>query len=140
MDFKRFGNKYILRLEKGEEVVETLNKFIEKEDIVLGRVSGIGAVDSAEIGIFLKAKKEYKSREFTGDMEIINLAGNISTMNDQKYLHLHIALCDEDLNMMGGHLNKAVVSVTAEIIIDLIEGKVDRKRDEEIGINLLKFK
>ena len=57
MDFKRFGDKYIVRLDKGEEVVETLTEFIKDEDIKLGRVTGIGAVDFAEIGLFYTKEK-----------------------------------------------------------------------------------
>ncbi len=41
--------------------------------------------------------------------------------------------------MFGGHLNKAVVSATCEMVISLIDGIVDRRFDEEIGLNLFKF-
>lgn len=139
MDFKRFGDKYIVRLEKGEEVVESLTKFIKDEDIKLGRVTGIGAVDFAEIGLFYTKEKQYHSKVLEGDMEIVNLSGNISTMKGEKYLHLHISLGDKELKVYGGHLNKAVVSATAEIIIDVLDGEIDREFNEEIGINLIKF-
>ena len=82
-------------------------------------------------------EKEYYSKEFEGDMEIINLSGNISEMNGEVYIHLHIALGDDSLRVIGGHLNYAYISATGEIIIDLIEGRVDRKYSDEIGINLL---
>lgn len=39
----------------------------------------------------------------------------------------------------GGHLNKAIVSATCEMVISIIEGNVDRYFDEEIGLNLFKF-
>ena len=41
--------------------------------------------------------------------------------------------------VFGGHLNKAIVSATCEMVISIIEGNVDRYFDEEIGLNLFKF-
>lgn len=41
--------------------------------------------------------------------------------------------------VFGGHLNRAVVSATCEMIINIIDGKVDRYFDEEIGLNLFEF-
>ena len=40
---------------------------------------------------------------------------------------------------IGGHLKKAVVSATAEITVHVLEGRVGRKWNEEIGLNLLAF-
>lgn len=139
MDYKRFDNKYVIRLEKGEEIVSTLKDLCNKEDITLGTITGIGAVGEIEIGYFETKTKKYHSRILSGDMEILNLSGNVSEMNGEVYLHLHITISDEKLNAMGGHLNSAVISATGEIIIDTIEGKVDREFNEDIGLNLLKF-
>lgn len=140
MEFRKFDDKYIIRLEKGEDIVKSLTKLVKDEDIKLGKVTGIGAVDDIEIGLFHTKEKRYYSKKIQGDMEIVSLAGNISTMKDEKYLHLHIAVGDENLKVHGGHLNAARVSATVEIIIDEIDGEIDRKFDEEIGLNLIKFK
>lgn len=139
MDYKKFNDKYVLRLEKGEEVVESLKKFAKKEDIKLAKVSGIGAVNKATIGLFLTKEKRYFSKELTGDMEIIALNGSISTMDKEVYLHLHIALGNEDFDIRGGHLNSAEISATGELIIELLDGEVDRKLDEDLGLNLFKL-
>ena len=114
-------------------------EILPRNNIRLGSVTGIGAVDRAVIGLFETAKKKYHSREITGDMEITSLVGNISSQDGEVYLHLHITLADSSLRAVGGHLNKAVISATGEIIIDTMEGQVDRKFCAEVGLNLLEF-
>lgn len=139
MEFKRFGSKYVVRMDKGEEIVSTLTDLVKKENIRLGRVSGIGAVNRAVIGLFELDKKEYHKKEFKGDFEVLSLSGNISEMDEKEYLHFHITFGDKDFNVYGGHLNEAVISATGEIIIDVIDGRLDRQFDEDLGLNILKF-
>ena len=46
---------------------------------------------------------------------------------------------NEKGEVFGGHLNRAIVSATCEMIISTIDGKVDRIFDESTGLNLFKF-
>lgn len=139
MEYKRFGSRIFARLDKGEEVVQTLKELCEKESITLGRVSGIGAVNFVDLGFFETEGKNYFTKEFTGDYEVTSLTGNISTMDGEIYLHLHITIGDKEYRAWGGHLNKAIVSATLEVIIDTADGTVDRAFSEEIGLNLWKL-
>lgn len=140
MEYVKFGNKVVVRVDKGEEIVETLKRLCQELSIKLGTVSGIGAVNKATIGLFETGTKKYHSTELTGDFEIACLSGNISTMKGETYLHLHVSLSDANYQTFGGHLNSAVVSATGEIIIDVIDGEIDRQFSEEIGLNLVKIK
>jgi len=139
MEYKKFGNTYVVRMDKGEEIVSTLKEFCQQQNIILGSIKGIGAVDKATIGLFKTDEKKYYSVELNGSYEITSLLGNISTMNGEVYLHLHINLSDEHYKTYGGHLNSAIISATGEIIIEAIDGMVDREFSHEEGLNLLKF-
>lgn len=140
MEYKKFGSKYVVRLDKGEDIIVALKEICSREKIKLGTISGIGAVNKAVIGLFETATKVYHSKEYTGDMEITSLSGNLTRQNGEVYLHVHACLGDITYGVFGGHLNSATVSATAEIVIDVIEGSVDRQFSEEIGLNLLDFK
>ncbi|MEN6379179.1 MAG: PPC domain-containing DNA-binding protein [Methanofastidiosum sp.] len=139
MEYKKFGNKYIIRIDKGEEVVDTLKKFCVANKIRLGTITGLGATNKVTIGLFEVQSKKYFSKELIGNHEIAPLYGNITTMNGEVYLHLHVNLGNDGHKSFAGHLNSAFVSATVEVIIDSIEGEVERKFSDEIGLNLLKF-
>lgn len=139
MDYKRFDNKVIVRIDRGEEIVETLKQLCKNFGIKLGTITGIGATDKATIGLFDVKTKKYHSTELIGDHEIAPICGNISTMNGEIYLHLHANLCNAEHKSFGGHLSSAVVSATFEAIIDIVDGEVDRAFDEKTGLNLIKI-
>ena len=139
MEYKKFGNHYVVRMEKDEEIMESLKKLCLDEDIRLGSISGLGAAKEVEIGLFNTETKEYKTTVMQGMFEITSLIGNITRKENEVYLHCHINFSDASLNTFGGHLVKAVISATGEIIITKIDGEVNRRFDEEIGLNLFDF-
>ena len=139
MKSKKIGNRYLIRIDKGEEIVSVLTEFCNERSIKLGKISAIGAVNEVEIGIFDPLKKEYHSNTIKGTFEILSITGNITSNKDQPYLHMHIMLSDSEYNAFGGHLNKAVVSATCEVIIEELSGKIDRYFDEKTGLNLIEL-
>jgi len=139
MEFRKFGNKYVIRLDKPEEVVGTLKKFCQEQGLTLGWITGIGAVNKAKIGLFDVVSKEYHSSVLEGNFEITSLMGNISMMNGEVYLHLHINLADKEHKTWGGHLNEAYISATGEFVVEEIRGNVEREFSSEVGLNLYQF-
>lgn len=139
MEYRKFGNKIIARIDKGEEIIEGIKKIAKKENIKLADISALGATNSFTVGVFNVQEKKYYSNEFEGNFEIVSLTGTINTMNDEFYTHIHMSAGNDKGEVFGGHLNRAVVSATCEVVINIIEGKVDRYFDEEVGLNLFKF-
>jgi predicted DNA-binding protein with PD1-like motif len=137
MKVRQNSNKIIVRIDKGEELVESIMSVVKSHQIRLGSLIGIGATNKVTIGLYDVDKQKYHSKEFNGNFEIAPVVGNITTMNDDPYLHLHINICDERHHSFGGHLNSAVISATCECIIDVIDGSIDRFIDGETGLNLL---
>ena len=139
MDYRRFGDTLIVRLDKNEEIVEQVRVLAEKEKIRLATVEALGAVDDFTVGVFFTNEKKYYSNRFQGAYEIVSLTGTISTMDGHFYQHLHMSAGDAKGNVKGGHLNSANVSATCEMVIRIIDGEVDRYHDEEMGLNLFRF-
>ena len=139
MEYKRFDNTIIARINKGEEILEQVKVLALKENIKLASVQALGAVNHFTVGVFKTDEKKYYANTFDGSYEIVSLTGTINTMNDAFYCHLHMSAGDENGHVFGGHLNEATVSATCEMVIEIIDGKVDRYFDEEIGLNLFRF-
>lgn len=139
MRYRCFEKTWVLRFERGEEIVSALKAFCAEHGIALAAVSGIGAADRVTIGCFKTGTKEYIRKELIGDHEITGLAGTVSTMGGRPYLHLHVTLADSDWRTFGGHLDSAVVSGTCEVVLHPIEGRLERVYDEQVGLNLLKL-
>lgn len=140
MEYERFGSKLIVRLDKGEEILESLTFLCRKNTIKLASVSGIGAVNKVSIGLFRQESQEYFTKEIIGDMEITGLTGNISQQDGAVYVHLHIVVTDISYQAFGGHLNAGWIGATSEIVIDIIDGEINRQFSKEVGLNLMKFK
>lgn len=139
MEYRRFGETYVIRMDKGEEILTKLRELSEKEGIRLASVEALGAVGDFTVGVFRTAEKQYHASRFTGDYEIVSLTGTVNTMDGCFYCHLHMSAAGEDGQVVGGHLNRAEISATCEMILRLIDGTVDRKKDPETGLNLFRF-
>ena len=140
MEYRKLGNTYAVRLDRGDEVVSSLTELARQENIAFADIRGIGAAGEVTVGIFETAKKEYHSTTYTGDFEITSLLGTISRQAEKPYLHLHITVCNPDKGIFtGGHLNRAVISATGEIIVTVHPGSVGRQFDDAIGLNLFSF-
>lgn len=139
MEYKRFNDTILLRIDRGEEIIEQVRAVAEKEQIRLASVEALGATDDFTVGVYDVAEKRYDSRTFTGPHEIVSLVGTITEKDGAFYQHLHMSAGNAACEVFGGHLNRAVVSVTCEMVIRVISGAVDRAPDPQTGINLLRF-
>lgn len=139
MEYRRFDSTIVARIDKGEEITEKLKEIAVKEKIKLAEVSALGAVGDFTVGVYKPNEKSYISNNFKGDFEIVSLTGTVSSMNDECYIHLHMSAGDEKGCVFGGHLNRALVSATCEMVINIINGSVTRKMNQKIGLNLFEF-
>ncbi len=92
MEYRVYGQDVVVRMDRGEEILDCIRQVCEKEHILLGSVSGIGAIGEVTLGVFNREKFIYEKRDYTGDMEIASCSGNISTMKGKNYLHIHMVV------------------------------------------------
>ena len=139
MEFRRFDDTYVIRMDRGEEILSTLNSLCEKESIRLAAVEAIGAVDRAVVGLYDVGEKVYHRKEFNEPMEIASLLGTVTEKEGKPYLHLHATLCDADMQTHGGHVNELHISATCEMVLRLLPGQVGRRQDDVTELNVFDF-
>ncbi len=139
MEYRRFGNTIVARIDRGEEILAAIREIAGAEHIQLASVSALGATNDFTVGVYNVDEKQYHANDFKGNFEIVSLTGTINTMDGEFYTHLHMSAGNEKGQVFGGHLNRAVVSAVCEMVITVIDGVVDRRFSEEIGLNLFRF-
>ncbi|MGM9941759.1 MAG: PPC domain-containing DNA-binding protein [Bulleidia sp.] len=141
MEYIRTGNTYAVRMDRGEEVMACLKKLAENEHITFGMIQGLGASDHVRLGCYDVASKQYHVNTIETALEITNLTGNITTKDDEVYLHVHITVADDSQRAFGGHLNECIISGTCELFVTVLEGKAGRMNDDigHTGLNIMQF-
>jgi predicted DNA-binding protein with PD1-like motif len=136
---RKAGSIYVVSLDNHSNIVETLTDFVRNQNILAGEVTGIGAVSEATLRFFNPATKKYVDKTFTEQMEVTNISGNISEIEEKATLHLHITLGREDYTALAGHLLEAKIQGAAEFLIYPLDTRIVKIKNEEIGINLYDF-
>lgn len=121
MEYRKFSNTIVVRIDKGEEILEKIKEIALKENIKLANINALGATNDFTVGVFKTTEKKYYSNNFKGDFEIVSLTGTINTMNNEFYAHIHMSAGNDKGEVFGGHLNRAIVSATCEMIINIVD-------------------
>ena len=139
MEYKKYGDTYLVRIKRGEEVMEKLSELCRKENILLASIEGIGAASKVVMGCFDFDTRHYAKTTYEGcgTLELSSLVGSVTELNGEPYLHVHVTFAGEDGIAHAGHLNETVIAVTAEIVVRCLDGHAKRSFDEETGINLI---
>ena len=138
MKTKRTEDGFLVVLDVGDEIIESLKGLAADERIGVASLTGIGAIRDAVLGYLDINQKQYLKREFGSDsMELVSLTGNLALLDGKPVAHLHAVIGDRELRLYGGHLFQATASVTVEIYLRIYEGEVMRQYDPDSGANVM---
>ncbi len=131
---------HYLKLEKGEDILDSIINYCKVTNINSGAIIGIGAVEKASLGYYDLKSKSYLTNNYDFNAEIINCTGNIAINKQTKeYIaHIHMTIGDDKGRTYGGHLlPNNPISVTGEFIIFETTTKLSRKIENEFQLLLL---
>jgi len=144
MDYRKIGENYYARMDRGDEIVGCLLEICRKESIPSAVFSGIGGCQSAELQVFIPASGSFETERIEGMLELVSLNGNVVTDEEEQLFHHTHALFsykkDGQHGMAAGHLKATTVLYTAEIEIrPTVGGAIRRKFDPETGTGFWNF-
>ena len=139
MQFKKSGGNYLVSLDIGDKIHETLAEFAKEQNLTSWWHSGIGVLRDPILGFDEVNKKEYLEKQFSGDYEILSITGNLSQKEGQGFIHSHVSLSAKDFTAIGGHLFEATISAAAEFMITPIDEPIQRSFTEKSGLFVWDF-
>lgn len=139
MHVRKIANGYLVRFDRGEEILAGLERFARENDVRGADVRAIGSITDPEIGYYDLPRKVYDWRTVSGNFEILSLLGNVSWFQDGPIVHLHIAIGGRDFAAQGGHLKSGRAGATCECVVWTFDEALDRAFNEETGLNLWKL-
>jgi len=140
MKYFVLGPTYIIRLDRGDRIMESLRSLAALDQIGFAVLNGLGTVSEAEIGWFDREAGDYRTLRIDEACEIVSLHGTLTLLDGKPFPHCHIALGDREFQVRGGHLREAVVAETAEIVLTRYAEEIGRKKAGRKGPYLLDLK
>ena len=124
----------------GDEVMAGLQAFAQEQHLKGSHFSAIGACRSVTLGYFEWDTRQYRSLPVEEQVEVLSLVGDVSLAPDgQPRVHAHIVVGKSDGTAHGGHLLRAAVRPTLEVILTESPTHLQRQLDPEAGIPLIRL-
>lgn len=131
------GHKvYLVVFQRGDDILSGLSAFAEKYNIGFAHFTGLGAVSSARLGCYDRAKEMYHIIPVKGQAETVSFIGNIATFNGKPTVHVHMAVAQSDGLVRGGHLFQATVWPTLEVVVTVEPLSIYKKKENDTGFAL----
>lgn len=130
------GKVHALIFQTGDEVMSGLREFAERTQIRAARFTGIGAFRTATLAYFDWETKKYNEVPVDEQVEVLVLAGDIALKDGKPEPHVHVVVGRRDGSTRGGHLVKAIVRPTLELMVEEA-GALERRFDAASGLALI---
>ena len=110
---------YAIIFDKGDEFIEGLLGFAREQGLDAAHLTAIGGFSDVTLGYFDRQRKTYKEIPLREQVEVLSLVG------------------DAQANARGGHIMRAHVWPTLEVVLQEAPAHLRRKSDPETGLALI---
>ncbi len=129
---------YAIIFDKGDEFIEGLLGFAREQGLDAAHLTAIGGFSDVTLGYFDRQRKTYKEIPLREQVEVLSLVGDIAATEDgTPQVHAHVVVGDAQANARGGHIMRAHVWPTLEVVLQEAPAHLRRKSDPETGLALI---
>jgi uncharacterized protein len=129
---------FVAVLATGDEVVTSLKKFVERENIHAASITAIGALSDVVLMYFNWDKKEYERIPIGEQVEVASLIGDVADdPHGKASLHIHLVVGTRDGSAKAGHLDEAHVRPTLEVVVTESPAHLRKVKDADSGLALI---
>lgn len=130
---------FVAVLDSGDEVMDSLRRLASQEGLSAASLSAIGALSDAVLAYFDWEQKQYSEIPVAEQAEVATMLGDIALDGEGKpSLHVHLVLGRRDGSAVAGHLVRAHVRPTLEVVVTETPAHLRRLKDPATGLNLIR--
>jgi uncharacterized protein len=124
----------------GDEIMAGLQAFAREQRLAGSHFSAIDACQAVTLGYFEWESRQYRPIIIEEQVEVLSLVGDVSLAPDGRpQVHAHVVVGKADGTAHGGHLLRAIVRPTLEVILTELPTHLQRRQDTDAGIPLIRL-
>lgn len=128
---------FVVVMAKDDEAFGQLGAFAAEHGVSAAGLTAVGAARAVTLGYFDPEISDYRSTEFSEQLEVLSLLGDIALKDGEPAVHAHITLGRKDSSTIGGHLQSLTVWPTLEVVVNETPAHLAKKVDPETGLALI---
>ena len=118
-----------------------MQEFVRTKQISAAQLTGIGAFAEVSLGYYDWNTKAYVANPVHEQVEVASMIGDVAlSPSGEPTLHIHVVVGKRDGTALAGHLQKAHVRPTLEVILNEAPVHLRKVRDPESGLALIRPK
>lgn len=130
--------QHALVLDTGDELVSCLTEWATEHEVRASSFSGIGAFSEATLGYYDLDSQDYLEIPVSEQVELLVLAGDITLDGQGGWkVHGHAVCGRRDGSTAGGHVLRALVRPTLELVVTETPTHLHRRHDPASGLALI---
>ena len=142
MNFRKIDQSpktFILVFETGDELAEGLLRFAREQKLSAASFKAVGGFSSVRLGWFSWENKRYEpSVTLDEQVELLSLIGDVALKDGEPVVHAHAVIGKKDGTAHGGHLLKAQIRPTCEVVLTESPAHLQKSIDPESGVALIR--
>ena len=142
MNFRKIDESpktFILVFKAGDELAEGLLRFAKEQRLSAASFKAVGALSSVRLGWFSWESKRYEpSVTLDEQVELLSLIGDVAQKDGEPVVHAHAVIGRKDGTAHGGHLLKANIRPTCEVVLTESPAHLQKFVDPDSGLVLIK--